>query len=306
MFNAIKLFNKIIILLLILSTINNAQSNGRPKKVEVFGVAFLRSMFSNVDYNDAKAAIKVYIEELQKALLSGYGMKPVMFDNTEDLLRTYKKYNLADITLNTVDFLKYRKKLSLYPILVSSGRTSPLEEYYLLVRKDKNIYRLQDLADKKLGILSKGNNPLPYMWLDVVLNKNKIYSRNKFFEKIIQGKTESQLIMSVFFNQLSACIVSKTSFETIIELNPQIEKQLKILKTSPAFLLTVSSFTKNFQDSPYSSDLKRQLIKLDSYSAGKQLFILTKTEKLVRFKEIYLKSVIKLYNEYSKLPKKEK
>jgi phosphonate transport system substrate-binding protein len=232
-------------------------------------------------------------------------MKPVMFENTEDLLNNYAKENIAVITLSPVEYLAYKSKLSLNPVLVSSGENNVLENYIILVRKDDNIDKINNLEDKQIGMLPKESNPSPGMWLDVYLNENKITPKEKFFSKILIGKTESQLIMSVFFGQLNACLVSKSSFETMIELNPQIKNQIKVLKTSPGFLTSVASFTTKFKKSKDSESLLSHLLTLDKYPAGKQLFALTKTTKIVLFKDEYLDNIKILISEYNKLPRQK-
>lgn len=290
-------------LVLIFSGFQAAQSQSSSGKMEIYGVAFLRSMYNDINYNDAKAALKVYIDELQNRLITGYKMKPVMFDDVEDLLKNFSKENLADVTLNPVDFLKYKSKLSLYPVLVSSGYKSPFENYLILVRKDGGVKTINGLAGKKFGIMQTGENSIPIMWLDVELNKKKILFRDnkKFFERITFGKSESQLILSLFFKQIDVCLVSNTAFETMIELNPQIKDQLTILAASPGYITEVSSFTKKFKSSKYSTDLFNTLLKLDNYTAGKQLFALSKTAKIIPYKEEYMTSIKELISEYEKL-----
>jgi len=301
-FYSVNILIPISIVILYTSNINPQQKT-ETETLNSYGVAFLRTMFLNVDYNDAKAAIKVYIDNLQEQIVSGFSLKPIMFEDTDDLLRNYNKENLAVITLSTIDFLAYRSRLSLYPILVSSGKTDPLETYLILIRKDENINNIEYLADKKIGILQKGNDPIPVMWLNILLDANKISLKEKSFGSVIIVKSESQLILSLFFRQLDACLVSKTAFETMIEINPQIGSQLTILKSSPRYLKAVSSFTPKFRKTKFSDSLLQHLTTLDRYPAGRQLFALTKTAKVIPYKEEYLDNVRTLISDYNKLPK---
>ncbi len=302
-----KLISEAILIALVLASPQPAQNQNSNDKTETYGVAFLKSMYSNVNYNDAKAALKVYIDELQRKLITGYKMKPVMFDNVEDLLKNFSKENLADITLTPVDFLKYQSRLSLYPVLVSSGYKSPFENYLILAGKNEGIKSLDDLAGKKLGMLQEDKNSIPLMWLEVELCRKKLPSldKDKFIEKIIYGKSESQLILSLFFKQIDVCLVSRTSFETMIELNPQIKDKIVILAESPGYITEVSSFTKKFNFSKYSTDLFNTLLKLDDYTTGKQLFALSKTAKIIPYKEEYLVNVKELISEYGNLVKEK-
>jgi phosphonate transport system substrate-binding protein len=292
----------IAVVFLLMTNIISQKKSGTENN-EAWGVAFLRTMFLNADYNDAKAAIKVYVQNLQDQLLTGFSMKPVYFENTDDLLKNYSKENLAVISLSSIDYLAYKSRLSLYPILVNSGQSDPLENYLIVIRKDENINNIAALADKKIGMPPKANDPIPVMWMDVLIESGKTAKREKSFNNIITDKTESQLILSLFFGQLDACLVSKTSFETMVEINPQIGRQLTILNSSPGYLRVVSSFTMKFKNSIYSNELLKHLTTLDNYAAGRQLFALTKTAKIIPYKDEYLNNVRDLISTYNKLKK---
>jgi phosphonate transport system substrate-binding protein len=270
---------------------------------EVYGVAFLRTMFLNADYNDAKAAIKVYVQNLQDQLLTGFSMRPVYFENTDDLLKNYTKENLAVISLSSVDYLAYKSKLMLNPVIVNSGKTDPMETYLILIRQDEKIKGLEDLTDMKFGMLPKENDPIPIMWLNVILSSGKTAKTDKPFSNIVTDKTESQLILSLFFGKLDACLVSKTAYETMVEINPQIGIRIKVLNSSPRYLRVVASFTSKFKKSRFSEGLLQHLTSLDNYAAGRQLFALTKTAKIVPFKEEYLENVKALISDYNKITK---
>jgi ABC-type phosphate/phosphonate transport system substrate-binding protein len=299
-------YNLIIIFSIIFLTTSNiySQSKANTDKLEVYGIAFLKTMFLNVDYNDAKASIKVYVDNLQDQLITGFLMKPIMFEDSDDLIKNYAKENLAVITLSSIDFLANKTKLSLNPVLVSSGKVDPLETYLILIKNDDNIKDIADLVGKKIGMLPKGNDPIPQMWLNVLLGNSKIVAKDKLFSSVTIDKTESQLILSLFFGQINSCLVSKTAFETMVEINPQIGNRLKVLKSSPRYLKAVSSFTNKFRKSKFSDGLLKHLTSLDAYPSGKQLFTLTKTAKIILYKEEYLDNVKVLISDYNKLPKR--
>lgn len=294
-------YTRLILFVIILSAVQNIKAQSTRGKLAIYGVAFLRSMYNNVNYNDAKAAINVYLGELSKKLISGYKMKPFIFDNVDDMFKNSIKDNLADMNLNPIDFIKYKSKYPMYPVYVSAGKNGPLENYLLVVNKNANIKSTKDLKHKTIGMLYEKNNPIPGMWLDVVLNQNHLIRKEKLFKKIDIEKNESNLILSLFFRKLDACIVTTTSYETMIELNPQIQKHTKILISSPGFLTTISCFTRKFKKSKYSANLLNTLLTIGNYTACKQLFALTKTEKIVPFREEYLSNIKCLYNEYSGL-----
>ncbi|MGE5498255.1 MAG: PhnD/SsuA/transferrin family substrate-binding protein [Syntrophothermus sp.] len=297
---------KIFFVCFMLCSSLNAQEKQPYTKTEVFGVAFLKSMFPNVALNDASAAIKVYLGELQRNTMIGFELKPVMFEDNEELLRSYSKENMALVSISSVDFLLNRSRLAITPIMVNSTKDSPYEEYILVVKKNGRINSIADLAEQKIGMLSRNYNPLPHMWLEIQMQKNKVVSQDKNFAGISEGKSESQIIMSVFFGQLNACLVTKNAFDLMAELNPQIGMQMKVLAKSPGFVRSVSSFTNKFMKTTFHKNLEEGIWKVASYPAGRQLFTLMRTDKVIPYKEEYMDGVKNLLSEYKLLQKKTK
>lgn len=294
----------ILIACLMMYSVLYSQEKLPHARAEVFGVAFLKSMFPNVALNDASAAIKVYLGELQRNLMIGFELKPVMFEDNEELLRSYTKENMALVNISSVDFLLNRQRLSITPIMINSTKDSPYEEYIVVVKKNGRINSIADLADQKIGVLSRDYNPLPHMWLEIQMQKSKAVSQDKNYIRISEGKSESQIIMSVFFGQLNACLVTKNAFDLMAELNPQVGMQMKILAKSPGYVRSVSSFTNKFMKTSFHKNLEEGIWKVASYPAGRQLFTLMRTDKVIPYKEEYLDGVKKLLAEYKLLQTK--
>jgi ABC-type phosphate/phosphonate transport system substrate-binding protein len=143
------------------------------------------------------------------------------------------------------------------------------------------------------------------MWLDVLLGNNKLDWKEKFFSSLKEFNKESQLILSVFFEQTDVCIVSRTAFNTMCELNPQVERDLKILASSPCFKIGLACTTQNSRKFSYIDKLIDATADLNSFTAGKQILILMKTARVRRFKQDDLKTVEQLLKEFEKLQNKK-
>ena len=50
-------------------------------------------------------------------------------------------------------------------------------------------------------------------------------------EKLSRG-----VVLPVFFRQADACVVARRGFDAMVELNPQLDKQLRVIATSPKFV----------------------------------------------------------------------
>jgi phosphonate transport system substrate-binding protein len=261
----------------------------------------MKNLFNQVDLNDAKAAIIVWLDELVKTyhFSAGYSLKVKIYDDFKELNKEMTQDSLAIVAMNTTDYLKNYEKTGLDPVLVPSAEGDIFAQYYMLVRKDDSYKNINDLKGTSIGILSGTNQAASTCWLDVTLAKNNIPDKTKFFKKIISENKESQLILNLFFGQLDACIVSKGGFSVMKELNPQVGEKLISIEISPKYLWGVVCFTKTFVN-PGDRDLfYTHALKIQELISGKQVLSLIKVDKLQTFKYDYLNSFKDLLKEYT-------
>lgn len=280
----------------------NAQAKKSSEDEKVFELGVLRSTFINVNINDATVAINTWANQLRNKLKVDAKFKLILFDNTDDMVKYNANKNLGMVILNSIDFLKLRSKMSLYPIYTSNDNKNIYNKLYIIT-KNPGVKNISELKGEKLGFCLKRNNPIPEYWIEVLLAKNKLPHLKKFFSQTEEFQSESQLILSVFFGQTDVGIITETSFKTMDELNPQIGKKIKILKVSPGFIFDISSLTKASRNYSYSKDIIEDAINISQYPAGRELLTLMKTVKIVPFRPEYLKSTETLYNEYKSIKK---
>ncbi len=291
----------LVIFVLVISFQNEAQNKSNPND-EIFELGMLKNSFVNVNMNDAKVAMTVWARELTKQLNINVEFKLDLFDNTEELIKYNEKGNLGMVILNSIDFLKLRSKMNLQPILISTDSKN-IYNKLLIITRDENVKDISDLRNKKIGFYLKRNNPVPKLWLDELLYKNKLGTKEKFFSLISNFQSESQLILSVFFGQTNAGVVTESSFQTMCELNPQVSKQLKIIMTSPNFIYDISSLTQNSKRFSFSKRIIEIAAKIDTYAAGKEILTLMKTTQEVPYKPQYMVATEKLFNEWEAIKK---
>ncbi len=285
---------KVIIFSLIVIASTSAQEKIDNYKDNEYGIAFLKKMLINVDANDAFVAIKVWIDELNKHLNTGIVLKPSIYEDMDDLAKNIKKDKLSIIICNSIDYLQYKSKLPITPIFTSSIESGETDQFVLLVKNSDNIKEISALKEKKLIIHTGANLDFTELWLGDLLYENNCAAKNAFFKEVKEGTLASQVLLSVFFGQYDACIVTKSSFETMKELNPQVGKSLQILDTSPPFISGLACFTDEFLKMNISDKIQKSAYEIEDYPSGKQIFTLLRIKKLLFFKEKYLNSTKEL------------
>lgn len=252
-----------------------------------YTIGFIRSLFSEVDLSDAQAALKIWVKEIVKAYHynDGYNLKAKIYNRIDEVKAEMKRDSLAVVVLNTTDYLEYNDRIDLDPALVLSSRGDIFEQYYILVRKDDTYKNIKDLKGANLGMLSGPAQSASRRWLDVSLAKNNITDKSKFFKKIITSDKESQLILNLFFGHLDACLVSKSAFSLMKELNPQIGSKIISVYSSPSYLIGLICYLNNIISEHEKNLFYTNVIHIQELNSGRQLLSLIKVDKLAPFKK---------------------
>lgn len=276
----------------------HSQSDNSKNKENEYGMGFMKNIFLNIDVNDAFAAIKVWVTELNKHQNLNVSMFPVLYNDMNEAAKNFRKDNVCTIICNSIDYLKNKSRLPITPVLVDPGENGRDLQFIILVRKKDNIKTLAGLKKKKILIQKETNIDLINMWIAVQLYDNKLGKKEEFFQDIKEGGLASHTILSVFFGENDACIVTTNAYKTMVELNPQIGIKLGILLTSPSFVEGLGCYSNDFMKKKIKDNLTESVIAFDKYPSGKQIYNLLRVKKLLPFKEEYLKSAKELLKKY--------
>ncbi|MFZ1292037.1 MAG: PhnD/SsuA/transferrin family substrate-binding protein [Melioribacteraceae bacterium] len=294
---------KLLFAFLIFANAIFSQSKNEKNNFKPIYVGFSISMFNDVDIRDATAAIKMWGNELLKGMNTQYTPESNIYESNAEIVEALNSRKIDLIALPITDYLEISNKTEVEPTLTTMVNGKPGYEFIIVVRKDKNYKKLEDLKNTTINIPSKTSGSIVKIWLTVLLNE-KGKNFDKFFTEVRETEKPQKSLLPVFFNQVDACVVSAESFNTMLELNPQLKNELTIIEKSPVFLGGIMCLNKSIDP-----QLKKSLFdvgfKLDKTVSGKQILNLFKAEKLIRFEEMHLKNILELTEKYSKIKKKK-
>ncbi|MBK8944553.1 MAG: PhnD/SsuA/transferrin family substrate-binding protein [Ignavibacteriae bacterium] len=280
-----------------------SQSKSVKNNLKPIYVGFSISLFNDVDIRDATAAIKMWGDELLKGMDAKFTPETNIYETNAEIVEALNSKKIDLIALPVTDYLEIRNKTEIEPNLTTLVNGKPGYEFIVVVRKDKNYKKIEDLKNKIINIPSKTGGGLIKIWLTVLLNE-KGKNFDKFFAEVRETEKPSKSLLPVFFNQIDASIVPAESFYTILELNPQLKNELTIIEKSPILLNGIMCVSKNI-DSPVKKALLDVCVKLEKTVSGKQILNLFKSENLILFEDSHLKNILELTEKYAKIKKKK-
>ena len=242
--------------------------------------AYSKSMFVDVNENDAKAAIKVYAMNIGDQNGVYVDSQPDLPDGTNAIAKLLEMKKADMLVLTAEEFFALENQGLEGPLMLAKVQESCTEKYLLLSSADGAIHAVEDLKGRSLNLAYDARNSLAVVWLDMLCREHGLGPASGALAKITRNSKITQVVLPVFFGKADACIVTHDSWEVMCELNPQLKKQLNVLAVSAPLVATVTCFRHGFTE-----EFKQKVIKAVDLSSlrpeFKQLMAMFKTEGLV-------------------------
>ena len=267
---------------------------------KVLRVGFSSRVFADTDPRDAQAAMELWTKELSHSMGIKALPRTIIFRNTADLLEAVNKGDLIIVSLPAIDYLKIHDEARLTPSIVSSSNAGRGREFVLITRRDRGIRTVADLRGKTINLLPAAKQEVSHLWLDVLLMREGKRDRSSFFRQVKETASASQAIMTVFFKQADAAIVSRGAFETSKALNPQIGNQLSVIAESKSLMGDISCIP-NMVNNKLKLSIEYAAEHLHESTIGKQIFTLFQIDRTIPFQPSYLDGISDLLRERDRL-----
>jgi ABC-type phosphate/phosphonate transport system substrate-binding protein len=243
-------------------------------------VAFSSKMFSDVNEEDAKAAMKVWAQVLYKERGLPISSKITVVNSVGEAARLLKNKQIEAVAVTIPEYSELRSELPTRHVVVNAYGKDFRESYVLLVRHGKGIKRVKDLRGKSIVFFHNPRMSLASFWLAKIIGNEGGGHSRRFFGRETQANKLIRVVTPVYFGQIDACVVTLRGFKTMSELNPQLGRQLEVIAASPG-VVPGGLFLRE--------DISAALIKktyalfdeIDATIAGKQAMIVFQGGKLL-------------------------
>ncbi|MBL9127057.1 MAG: PhnD/SsuA/transferrin family substrate-binding protein [Verrucomicrobiales bacterium] len=265
-----------------------------------FRFAVTANILVNVNPNDARAAVRVWTQLVAKDRGIRVDPEPYILDDVDAVIRRMGEGQLDAVMLTLPEYrrLSRHQELCDFHVPVQGGRTHV--QYLVLARRDGGVEALNQLKGKRLGSYENPRNCMAVTWLDLVLSKEGQPPVASFFGARSHQKKLSAAVLPLFFRQLDTCVVDRLGFETLVELNPQVGKQLGAVLTSPEFVPMVFCMRVG-----YPATIRKQLVEtlktLHESEAGRQVLTVLQFERFRPVEPDALRGSLALLEEHDRL-----
>jgi ABC-type phosphate/phosphonate transport system substrate-binding protein len=271
---------------------------------KVLRLASVTALAPGINSEDARLALEIIMRQtivretypfrMKLDFISDYGVA--------DSVVASGRYHF--VTLTSLDYLSLIHSANLTPLMILSKKVQPTETLYLVAAKGKPLERIKKQPQRSLMIDHGRTGGLSRLWMDTVLWKRGYRSCDHFFTQIKAVKKTSQLLLSVFFGQADACIISASAYAVMAELNPQIDTRLEILDRSPQLVMLLLCAT-DLAEQDMRNALITEALGSDTDPAVRQALIMVQMERIIPFKQAYFLATEALFTAHREMAKKQ-
>ena len=264
----------------------------------VLNIGFSADLFQGVNQNDAMAAMNVWSESVAHNRGKALNARSTIYAGTAAMVEALSTGEVDLLMVLSPDMIALRNHGLLEPRFVSVRYGSCKEEYLVLVHRDSGITDLAGLKQKNIVIQSNARASLASRWFNSLMRETGNVDLSNDFASITECPNASRIVLPVFFRKADACVVTRNTFRTLSELNPQLLKQLVILAESPGFVPAAICMRKDFE-ADIKEDLLAGLADLHKEPHGQQILMLFKVDELTAYDAAYMVNVEKLLEKES-------
>lgn len=257
-------------------------------------------MFTDVNENDAKAAVKIWGEQIAKEKNVPTDPLLVILKGMYELSQSLQKKQVDAVGITIIEYDQLRRVVEFSPIFVTSNSGNIFERSILLAHRDGPVKTLADLIGRSLVLHSNQRNCLAPKWLDILLIKDGHPEATSFVGKISKEAKLAKVVLPVFFRKTDACVVTRRGFDTMAELNPQLARELVVLSESPEVIPSLFAFRADYNPA-FKEKLISGLNELNLSSAGRQMLTIFQCDDIEVYPASCLDTALELLSTHKQL-----
>ena len=263
-------------------------------------VAISEETLAGANVGDARAAYRVWLREVT----SQYGVKtaePVadIFISSDELIRDVRQDAIDCYGVTALEFAKLAE-LTDPDSLVVQDYFSDGMEYVLIVHNQSRFKTVSDLRGANIVSHHHRDMVLLQPWLSTTLADSNLPAPESFFASHKLNASLTQVVLPVFFRRLDGACLARHSWETAMELNPQLGRDLRPLLVSPKVIPIVFGFRRGTNPNSRKA-LIDSIQRISTITAGAQIVALYQSKGFVVRSISVMKTTLEMVRRYDRL-----
>jgi len=232
-----------------------------------FRIGLTATMMPGVNTNDAIAAMTVWGSEIAAREQLPLHPQTQLIENAAAVRGAVDEGRL-DLVLMTTEQYVAANRPKFGEVMIGVRKGKARDEFLVLVKKG-SAQRLADLKGRRIIAIDGVSYDMSMAWLDTQLITEKLESASRHFSSVEHAPKVARGVLPVYFGQADACVVTRTAFDLMVEMNPQVGTSLVPIATSPPLVHAVAVLDNRFP-AEMRPRLLSALLSLHTTSRGQQ------------------------------------
>ena len=135
---------------------------------EAVRIAISESLVADVNMNDARAAMTIWLKQLARDLKYDIEYSPKVFDTTDEIISRARNGRLDAVSLNILEYRQIADYLDPSQVVAPSPGQGP-DRYMLLAKRGSGFGQLAQLRGRRLSMLKAPKTCVAPAWIAKVL-----------------------------------------------------------------------------------------------------------------------------------------
>jgi hypothetical protein len=207
-------------------------------------MSFSENGLFDLNPTDAKVALSLWTKRLGDRIGVKIIVPPEVFESTEQIIDRLQRKTVDAVAINMVEYLMAAHLLDPSRYLIEGELAD--HQYVLLARKDGPFRKASDLQGRSLIIWRQLKMTMARSWFTTAVYQGQKPPYPPFRVAIHEEPKAIRTVLPVFFGKADGCITTRSTYDGIVELNPQVGKALTVIETSPPVITSVYMFRRGF------------------------------------------------------------
>jgi len=281
------------------TTLSSRSCWGQNEK-KALRMAVSTETLAGANVNDAETAYRVWIREYshQEGNVTAL-VGPQVFISSDDLIRGFREGSIDCIGVTALEYAKVMDVTDPSFLLLQDYLADGME-YVLLVNSGSSFKKIADLRGAQIVSHLHRDMVLLPAWLDTMLEASNLPRADRFFGGNTLHDKVNQVVLPVFFRHADGACLARRSWETAIDLNPQLGRDLRPLAVSPKVVPIVICFRRNC-NADGRKMLLNSILRLSTTATGQQMAALYQTHGFIIRPVSVMKSTLAMVNQFERI-----
>jgi len=270
------------------------------KPAPVLRVAISTDTLAGANVSDARAAYKVWIREVTRQLPATVAqMDPEIFLSSEEMTRGIRQGTIGCFGITALEFVNVADLVDPDYLLLQDYLSEGME-YVLLIHNNSTFKKVADLRGAQVVTHFHRDMVLAQAWLGTMLAANNLPQADHFFASQKLTDNLNQVVLPVFFHRADAACLARRNWETAVELNPQLGRDLRPLVVSPRLVPIAIAFRRGCNPEARKV-LIDSILKVSSLAAGQQIVTLYQSHGFIVRPTSIMNSTVDMVRQFERI-----